>query len=50
MQIFKKEIKMESRYCHFGVPYLDIKNYELDLEIVQLIPEELARQYKVYSN
>jgi len=33
---------MEKRYCHFGIPYLDIKNYELDTEIVKIIPEDIA--------
>jgi len=29
----------------YGFPYLPLKNYELTKEIVQLIPENVARQY-----
>ena len=29
----------------YGFPYLPLKNYEIDPEIVQLIPRQVAQQY-----
>ena len=30
-----------------GVPYLDLNNYRLDRELIKLIPEKVARKYKI---
>lgn len=40
---------MNTRYCHLGIPYLDIKNYQLNTEIVKLIPEDIAYNEKIIS-
>lgn len=29
----------------YGIPFLSLENYEIDLEVVKLIPEQVARQY-----
>lgn len=31
----------------YGYPYLPLRNYEIDREIIKLIPKELARKYYV---
>ena len=31
--------------AQYGFPYLPLNNYEIDLEIVKLIPENVAKQY-----
>jgi hypothetical protein len=36
-------------YTHFGIPFLDIKSYELDVNIVRLIPESVAREHKIIA-
>jgi len=36
-------------YTHFKVPFLDIKNYDFDTEIVRIIPEEMSREHKVIA-
>ena len=36
-------------YAYFKVPFLDIKYYDFDSEIVRIIPEEMAREYKVIA-
>jgi len=36
-------------YTHLKTPFLDIKNYELDLDIVKLIPYYLAEQHQMIA-
>ena len=36
-------------YTHFNIPFLDIKNYDFDSEIVRIIPEEMSKEYKVIA-
>lgn len=31
--------------AQYGFPYLPLINYDIDLELVQLVPEQMARQY-----
>lgn len=31
--------------AQFGFPYLPLKNYEIGKEVIQLVPENVARQY-----
>jgi type IV pilus assembly protein PilB len=33
----------------FGFPYLPLSNYEIDAQIVKLIPENVARQYNLIA-
>jgi type IV pilus assembly protein PilB len=32
---------------HLGVPFMDLKDYLIDAELVKLIPENIAKKYKV---
>jgi hypothetical protein len=36
-------------YSHFAIPYLDIENYELDFDVVNLIPKEVAYEHKIIA-
>ena len=36
-------------YLHFRIPYLDLKNYTTNADIVKIIPEEMARYYQVVA-
>lgn len=36
-------------YPHFQTPFLDIKNYDFDIDVVRIIPEEMAREHKVIA-
>ena len=36
-------------YSHFKPPFLDIKHYEFDNEIVRIIPEEMSKEHKVIA-
>lgn len=31
--------------CQYGFPYLPLKNYEIDPEVINSIPENVAKQY-----
>jgi type IV pilus assembly protein PilB len=31
--------------CQYGFPYLPLKNYEIDSEVIKTVPENVARQY-----
>jgi type IV pilus assembly protein PilB len=31
----------------YGVPYMDLKDYIVDANVIKLIPENLAKKYKV---
>jgi len=34
---------------YFNTPFIQIENYDLDVDIVKLIPEEMARYYQVIA-
>lgn len=36
-------------YCHFKPPFLDLTRYELDVNIVRIIPEEIAKEHHVIA-
>jgi len=36
-------------HTHFEIPFLDIKNYDFDTEIVRIIPEEMSKEHKVIA-
>ncbi|MBM3255759.1 MAG: type II/IV secretion system protein [Candidatus Omnitrophica bacterium] len=38
---------LNARAQVLGVPYIDLNNYIVDTEILKLIPEEIARKYRV---
>lgn len=37
------------RYTYFNIPYLDLKNYSTNPEIVKIVPEEMARCFQVVA-
>jgi len=37
------------KYTHFKIPYLDLKNYNTNPDIVKIVPEEMARYYQVIA-
>ncbi len=41
----KEEEIAQALTAQFGFPYLPLTNYEIDSEIVKLIPESVAKQY-----
>ncbi len=41
----KEEDIAHALTAQYGFPYLPLKNYEIDLEIVKLIPQNVANQY-----
>jgi hypothetical protein len=36
-------------YTHLKPPFLDIKRYDFDTEIVRIIPEEMSNEHKVIA-
>jgi hypothetical protein len=36
-------------YTHFKTPFLNIKNYDFNIDVVRIIPEEMAREHKVIA-
>ncbi len=41
----KEEDIAQALTCQYGFPYLPLKNYEIDSEIIKSIPENVAKQY-----
>ncbi|MCI0564513.1 MAG: hypothetical protein MN733_39090 [Nitrososphaera sp.] len=40
-----EEVVILALSSQYGVPYLPLENFEIDWEVVQLIPEHVAQQY-----
>jgi hypothetical protein len=36
-------------YTHFKIPFLNLENYTLNVDIVKTIPEEMARSFQVIA-
>jgi len=36
-------------YTHFKIPFLNLENYTLNVDIVKTIPEEIARSFQVIA-
>lgn len=41
----KEEDIAQALTCQYGFPYLPLKNYEIDPEIIKSVPENVAKQY-----
>ena len=42
--------KLMKNNCYpFKIPYVSLKNYECDINIVKLIPEEMTRYYQIIA-
>lgn len=39
---------LETKASMWHVPYIDLKNYEIDPEVLELVPANIARQYKFF--
>ena len=37
------------RYCHFKTPFLNLENYELNIDTVRLIPKEIVSHYQIVA-
>lgn len=47
-QLVKEEDLLETKASLWHVPYIDLRNYEIDPEVIDLIPGPVARQYKFF--
>ena len=47
-QIAKEEDILETKASLWHVPFIDLKNYEIDPEVVELIPGNVARQFRFF--
>jgi type IV pilus assembly protein PilB len=44
----KEEEILETKASLWHVPYIDLKNYEIDPEVIELIPGNVARQFRFF--
>lgn len=47
-ELVEREIILETKAALFNVPYIDLVNYEIDPEVIELIPGNVARQYQIF--
>ncbi|MDD4202004.1 MAG: hypothetical protein PHQ52_00875 [Candidatus Omnitrophica bacterium] len=45
MNLIDESIITEALMIQYGYPYMHIKNYSCDKEIVKLLPQEISREY-----
>ncbi len=38
-------VKTQALTAQYGFPFLPLVNYEIDLEVIKIVPERVARQY-----
>jgi len=43
--LVKEEDIAQALTCQYGFPYLPLKNYEIDCEVIKTIPKHVAKQY-----
>ncbi len=46
--VMKEEALLEAKASLWNVPFIDLKNYEIDSAVLDLIPSKMARQYKFF--
>ncbi|MDO8137325.1 MAG: ATPase, T2SS/T4P/T4SS family [Candidatus Brocadiales bacterium] len=46
MGLANKESIAKALESYYSVPYVDLDNYVIDMKVIKLVPERLARQYK----
>jgi len=44
----KEEVVLETKAALWNVPFIDLNNYEIDPEVLELVPGNIARQYKFF--
>jgi type IV pilus assembly protein PilB len=47
-EITTEDVILETKASIWHVPYIDLKNYEIDPEVLDLIPGDVARQYHFF--
>ena len=47
-ELVDPEVILETKASLFNVPYIDLVNYEIDPEVLELIPHQVARQYLIF--
>ena len=47
-KLAKEEDILETKASLWHVPYIDLKNYEIDPEVIELIPSGVARQFRFF--
>ena len=48
MDIVKEEVLLETKASLWNVPYIDLSNYEIDPEVLELVPGNVARKFKFF--
>jgi len=48
MEIVKEEVLLETKASLWNVPYIDLSNYEIDPEVLELVPGNVARKFKFF--
>lgn len=48
LDLVKEEVILETKASLLHVPFIDLKNYEIDPEVLELVPVSVARQYKLF--
>ena len=46
--ILKEEVILETKASLWNVPFIDLNNYEIDPEVLDLIPGDVAKQHKIF--
>jgi type IV pilus assembly protein PilB len=47
-EILKEEEILETKAFLWNVPFIDLKNYEVDPEVLELVPKNVVRTYKLF--
>ena len=47
LEFVSKEKIIDFLGHHLGIPYVDLKGYLIDPEVIELVPEEMVRKYKL---
>jgi type IV pilus assembly protein PilB len=48
MDIVKEDVLLETKASLWNVPYIDLSNYEIDPEVLELVPGNVVRKYKFF--
>ena len=48
LSLVKEEELLETKASLWNVPFIDLKNYEIDPEVLELIPGNVAKQYRLF--
>ncbi len=47
-EILPEDIILEAKASLWNVPFIDLRNYEIDPEVLELIPGEVAKRYRFF--